>query len=142
MSTSYSCDYYLHEDHTPLLPGSRGMYQTLLLYDNVGHLLLLHGGLTQYIYHSSIVLYISRLSNVLPYPHLNSLPGLLAILDTPISYPYNCYLHTYHIPPLLGHWGRIIDVLLRHVGLTPQTCHTSNCPLYQQAVQCCSLSAL
>ena len=51
-------------------------------------------------------------SNVLPYPHLNSLLGLLAILDTSISYPYNCYLNTYHIPPLLGHWGRIIDVLM------------------------------
>ena len=66
--------------------------------------------------HSSIVLYISRLSNALPYPHLNNLLGFLAILDTSISYPYNCYLHTYHIPPLLGHWGRIIDVLYDNVG--------------------------
>ena len=55
----------------------------------------------RYICHSSIVLYISRLSNVLAYPHLNSLLGLLAILDTSISYPYNFYLHTYHIPPSL-----------------------------------------
>ena len=47
---------------------------------------------------------------------LNSLLGLLAILDTSIFYPYNCYLHTYHIPPLLGHWGRIIDVLYDKVG--------------------------
>ena len=66
--------------------------------------------------HSSVVLCISRLSNVIPYPHLNSLLGPLAILDTSISYPYNCYLHTYHIPPLLGLWGRIIDVLYDNVG--------------------------
>ena len=108
--------------HTPPPWVTGDVSQTLLLYDNVGHLLQLHGGLTQYIYfevyvcHSSIVLYISRLSNVLPYPHLNSLLGLLAILDTSISYPCTCYLHTYHIPPLLGHWGRIIDVLYDNVG--------------------------
>ena len=69
-----------------------------------------------YVCHSSIVFYISRLSNVVPYPHLNSLLGLLAILDTSISYPYNCYLHTYHIAPLLGHWGRVIDVLYDNAG--------------------------
>ena len=53
-------------------------------------------------------LYISRLSNVLPYPHLNSLLGLLAILDTSISYPYNCYLHTYHTPRLLSDTGDVL----------------------------------
>ena len=47
----------------------------MVLYDNVGHLLVLHSGLIQYIYihHSScILLYTSRLSNVVPYSHLNS----------------------------------------------------------------------
>ena len=45
----------------------------------------------------------------------NRLQGLVAILDTPISYPYNSYLNTYRTPPLLGHWGRIIDVLYDNV---------------------------
>ena len=104
ISTSYSCECYLHEDHTPLLPGSRGMYRRRCnSMTTLTHLLLRHVGLTTHTCHTSIVLYISRLSNVLPYPHLNRLQGLVAILDTPISYPYNCYLHTYHIPPLLGH---------------------------------------
>ena len=69
--------------------------------------------------HSSIVLYISRLSNVLPYPHLNSLLGLVAIFDTSISYPYNCYLHTYHIPPSLDTG----DVLWTYYMTTSAICY-------------------
>ena len=103
MSTSYSCDCYLHEDHTPLLPGSRGMYHRRRYSMTTLAACYYYMVTWPNICHSSIVLYISRLSNVLPYPHLNSLLGLLAILDTSISYPYNCYLHTY-IPPLLGHY--------------------------------------
>ena len=79
------------------------------------HLLLRHVGLTTHTCHTSIVLYISRLSNVLPYPHLSSLLGLVAILDTSISTRIIAtYTHTTS-PPLLGHWGRIIDVLYDNV---------------------------
>ena len=69
--------------------------------------------------HSSIVLYMSRLSNVLPYPHLSSLLGLLAILDTSISYPHNCYLHTTP-PPSLDTvvYDNVGDLLLLHSGPT------------------------
>ena len=59
-------------------------------YDNVGHLLVLHGGLIQYIYITPRVFsYTSRLSNVLPYPHLNSLQALVVIVDMSTSYSYD-----------------------------------------------------
>ena len=123
MSTSYSCDCYLHRDHTPLLPGSRGIYHrrsfsmtTLDTATTTWWLDHIYIYINICICHSYIFLYISGLSNVLAYPHLNSLLGHLGIPDTSISYPYKCYLHTYHTPPLLGHWGRIIDALYENVG--------------------------
>ena len=107
MSTSYSCDCYLHKDHTLLLPGSRGMYHRRCY--SMTTLATCDYYIVAWPNHSSVVLYISRMFNVLPYPHHTSVLGLLAILDTSVSYPHNCYLHTYHIPPLLGHcttWQR------------------------------------
>ena len=115
MSTSYSCDCYLHKDHTPLLPGSRGMYHRRCY--SMTTLASCYYYMVAYIYVTALLSFTpAGCPMFFPTRTLNSLLGLLAILDTSIFYPYNCYLHTYHIPPLLGHWGRIIDVLYDNVG--------------------------
>ena len=61
-----------------------------VLYDNVGDLLLLHSGPTQYIYIyiciTAVFSSTSRLFNVLSYRHVNSMAALLAILDMSTCY--------------------------------------------------------
>ena len=88
ISTSYSCDCYLHKDHTPPPWVTGDVSWTLLLYDNVGHLLQLHGGLTPHKYVTPLLSIISAGGPMFfPTRTFNRLQCLVAILDTPMSYP-------------------------------------------------------
>ena len=97
-----------NEDFVPLVEAGIDLlfyYCRRCYSDNVGHLLVLHSGLIQYIHHLLCSPLYQQAVECSPYPHLNSLQALVAILGMSTSYSCDCYLQKDHTPLLPGSRG-------------------------------------